>query len=369
MSESRLVEEPREDVPEPGSQPTYAQVDELQAQVEQLRQKVTEQEAPRRTGRKWAIGLLIVLGCLLLASANVVMWLRDVVLDTDTWVATVAPLTKNEVIVNAFSTYVVGDLFQAIDVEQIAYEALPEAFRPLTGPLVSVIEDLARDTVATIIQTNQFNAIWTALNRAAHTTVMEVLRREGDYLYLKQGQLVLDLSDPLDFLQNTLDLGSLGLFPEQDWGRFVLLESKQVAALQQALDLIDTLGWLLPVLSFAALLAAWLISLWRRQTLQWIGVGVVITMALSLAAFILAEPAVLSYVTMPILRAVAGEIWKILLRGLAVQTVILALIGALLAVAAWLAGPSTQAAAIRNGVGSWSSRREKEKAPAQVASN
>jgi hypothetical protein len=177
---------------------------------------------------------------------------------------------------------------------------------------------------------------------------MGVLRGSGDLLYLREGQLTVDLSDALGFVTDTFNLGDLA--PLQDiQTRFVILESRQVAVVQQILGLIDGVGLVLPLLALVSLFLAWLISLWRRRTVMWIGIGVGITMVLSLVAFALTQPAVLVSIADPFVRLLAGEIWNVVVRGLYVQTILVLVIGLLLIAGAALAGPSPQAIAIRTG--------------------
>lgn len=359
MSNGNAERDPQGDLAETQEQlaAANAEIEEMHAELTELRRRAADDEVAgrgqRHLGRRWAVGLLIVLGCIVLAGANVSVWLRDVVLDADAWVAAVGPLSQNEVIVNTVSVYVVGELFDALDVEQVVREALPDPLNLVSGPLVGVLEDLVRDTVASVIESDQFNAVWVAVNRTAHEVVIGVLRGGTDYLYIKDGQLTLDFSDIFDSIQSTLDLESLGLFADQDGGKFVIFNSYQVAMLQQVLAIIDTVGLWLPILALAAFVAAWLLSLWRRRTILWIGVGVAITMGLTLLLFSLVQPMVLASIVDPIIRLVAGEILKVVLNGLVLQTVLLLIIGLLIAVGAELAGPHPRAVAIRTTVSGW----------------
>jgi len=335
-----------------------ADVEALHAEVADLRQQVAESEADKQaskhTGRRWVVGLLILLGCVLLAGGNAALWVRDVVLDTDTWVSTVAPLPQSEVVAGTLSTYVVGEVFDAVDVEAVAQEALPDEFAMLSGPLVGVLQDLAGDTVTKLIQSDQFNAVWVTANRAAHTLAMEALRGDRSLLYLEDGALTFDLSDVFATIENTLGLQKLGLFAgEENPGKIVLFTSQQVALVQQVLAVIDTVGSLLPLLALVTFVIAWLVSLWRRRTLMWIGIGVVITAALSLVVIAIAQPVVLAAILDPLYRALADEIWDVILNGLIWQTVLLGILGLLIALGAWVAGPSGQAVAIRTEVGGW----------------
>jgi hypothetical protein len=335
----------------------------LQAEVENLRQQVATQDNGKENkhlGRRWAVALLVLFGTILFFAANGVLWLRGVVLDTDDWVATVGPLTQNEVIVDAVSKYVVGGLFEVIDAQTLVQEVLPEELTFLSGPATLAVEGLVQDIVSTIVQSDEFTAVWTAVNRAGHQTILSVLRGDGNLAYMQEGQLVLDLSDVFDFIQQTLALDGLENIVGDDWGKFVLLENSQVAALQQVLSVLDAIGLLLPIAAIALFVIAWAISLWRRKTVLWIGVSIVITMILSLLLLAVAKPLVLASIVEPIVRVVAGELWTVVFRLYIIQTFILMIIGFLIAVGAALAGPHPRAVAFRTGAGErWNNLRKK----------
>jgi hypothetical protein len=364
MSNEASEQDPYENT-ETASQPlsTPADIESLQAELAELRRQMAEVEAEKAAqGHRWrrfAVALLIALGCIVAIGANAVFWLRGTILNTNDWVATVAPLSRNEVIVNTLSGYVVAEVFDAIDVEQVAQELLPERIGFLSRPLVGALQDAVGDVVANIIKSDQFNAVWVTVNRAAHELAIGILRGDGQFVYVQGGQLTVDLSDLFAFLQSTLGLEDLGLFADREWGKFVLLESQQVAALQQALATLDAVGLFLPFLALALLVVAWLLSLSRRRTLLWIGAGIAITMAVTLFLLALAQPMVLTSIADPLFRALAGEIWDIITRGLVIQTILLLVIGLLIATGATLAGPHPRAVAIRVGIRNGLSRLAK----------
>ncbi|MGD8474796.1 MAG: hypothetical protein PVH59_11770 [Anaerolineae bacterium] len=340
-------------ISEGSGRPAPAQdVEAMQAELIQLRRQVDEHQvaasARQHRGRGWAVGLLIVLGLILLAAGSITFWLRGTVLNTNRWVRAVGPLSQNETVANAVSMYVVDGLFDLVDVDQAIGELLPPEYDFLSGVMAGSLQNLAEDAGTSLVQSDQFNTVWVGLNRTAHRAIMGVLRGRGDLVYLREGQLTVDLSDAFGFVTDSFNLGDLA--PLQDiQTRFVLLESRQVAVAQQALGLIDGVGLLLPLLALVSLFLAWLISLWRRRTVMWIGVGVTIAMILSLVAFALTRPVVLVSIPDPLVRLLAGEIWGVVVRGLYVQTILVLVLGLLLIAGAALAGPSPRAVAIRTG--------------------
>jgi hypothetical protein len=330
---------------------SQTELEALQAEVIELRRQVAEAKtAKEERGHGWrrfAVILLIVLGSIVAMGATVTLWARAVVLNTDAWVRTVGPLSQNEVIVDAVSSYVVGEVFVAIDAEQVAQDLLPPDLTFLSTPLVSALRDVVRDVVTRLIASDQFNAVWVGVNRTAHQVIIGALRFDEGPLSLKGGRLVLDLSGPFAFIEDRLGLDALDLFADKDWGEFVLFESQQVAMLQQALAMLDAVGLILPFLVLALYLVAWLISLWRRQTVLWIGVALAVAMVLLLVVLALAQPMLLAAIADPLMRAVTGEIWKVVTRGLIYRTIFALVIGVIMAAAAALAGPHPQAVAFR----------------------
>ena len=348
-----------------------ADVEKLQAEVAELQRQLADseavKEAPRHTGRKVAVALLVLLGCILLAVANLTFWLRGTALNTNRWVAAVGPLSQNPVIADAVSDLVVKQLSAAVDLEGAAGEILPPEFSGFSGPLALVLGDLVADAVSTIVQSDQFHEVWLAVNHTAHRILVGVLRGDGSLLSVSEGQVTVDLSDMFGFVQQTLGLGDLDLFGEADAGKLVLFSNENLAALQRAVALLDTVGLVLPLLAIAALVIAWLVSLWRRSTLLWIGVGVAVAMALSLVLYVLARPMALASVLDPYFRAIAGEIWKTVVRGLYIQSIFLLVVGVLIALGAWLAGSHPRAVATRSTFQGWWNNLKKRGAAEEQA--
>jgi hypothetical protein len=354
MSNENEVQDPVEDQEEAQPQ-AEADVEAMQAELADLRRQVAEVEEIKKgqthRWRRFAVVMLILLGSLVIIAANLAFWMRGTILNTDRWVNTVGPLTQNEVIVNTLTGYVVAEVFEAVNVQQVAQDILPERVAFLSGPLTSALQDAVRDTVSEVVRSDEVNAAWIAVNRTAHRFVISVLRGEGDVVYVRGGQLTLDLSDLFGSIESLVGLEELGLFEgRDDMGKFVLLESQQVAAVQSALALLDGMAWLLLIVALVLYFIAWLVSLWRNNTILWIGAGVAIVMALTLLLLAIAQPLVLAYIVDPVIRAFAGEIWGLILRGLIIQTILVGIVGLLIALGAWLAGPHSRAVAIRNGV-------------------
>jgi hypothetical protein len=301
----------------------------------------------KHTGRKIVVALLVILGCLILILASMAFWARFTLLNTNGWVNAVGPIPQNQVLAQSISTYLVGELFQEVDVNQAVTEMLPPNFQMLSAPLSGALQSLVQDTITSFIQSDIFNAVWVGVNKNVHAVVVGVLRREGDLVYLQSGQLVVDFSELVDFIKSTFGLDEINLDRINN-GRIVLLESQKVAVLQEVVHYLDTLGLLLPILSLVFYAAAWFVSLWRRVTIFWIGIAVAITMLISLIIYEVIQSAIFISITDPLASIIGREIWDVVTAGLTTQTILIMVIGILIAVGAWLAGPNPKAVAFRS---------------------
>ncbi len=318
----------------------------------------------RHTGRKWAVGILIFLGVILLILANVAFWAYFTLLNTPGWVAAVGPLSKDPAVAELVGQYAVGALFDQVDVQGLAEESLPPELQILAGPLTMGLEQLADEAVTRLIMTDAFNSVWVAVNRTGHGIVMDILKGRGDRLYFQEGDLVLDFSDIVGsvsgFLQDKLGVEDVNLFPQAGGGRLVLMSSYQVAVLQEVVSYLTAVGLLLPLLTLVAFGAAVWVSLWRRQTVIWIGSVMAVAMLVSLIAFSGVRSAVLVSIQDPFLRELGRAIVNVVTQGLMVQTIFFLIVGLLLIIGGWQAAPDS---ALRK----WeASRKEKEAAKAAL---
>jgi hypothetical protein len=303
--------------------------------------QVETQDNNGHTGRKWGVGILILLGVFLLTLANVAFWAWFTLINTNGWVAAVGPLTQDPAVAGMISQNVVSEIFEQVDIEATAEEALPPKLQMFAGPLVVGLEQLADQAVNALIVSDGFNTVWVGVNRVGHTAVMNVLKGEGDRLYFQDGNLTLDFNDIYNYVEDRFGVSDLNLVPQAEEGRLVIMSSNQVAVLQEVVSYLNAIGLLLPLLTILVFVVAVWVSLWRRQTTMWIGIAMVITMFISLIFFSGARSYVLTSVQEPYLRELGRAIVNVLTHGLMVQTIFLLIVGVLLIVGAWQAAPDS----------------------------
>jgi hypothetical protein len=213
------------------------------------------------------------------------------VLDTDSYVETVAPLAKNEDIQEALSFRVSAIILDAIDFRQQAEDALPARAGFLAAPIESGVRVLVQDVIDELVSTQAFERLWEDVNRLGHEDVVAVLTGEGnDTLDTAGGKVVVRLGpiaeEVLKRLDDILGTDLQNSIPDERLdGEFVLVESDQLADLQDEINLFDRLSWLIPILTIALLAASVIISRPRRLAFRRLGIAIVVPMTISLLLY------------------------------------------------------------------------------------
>jgi hypothetical protein len=300
--------------------------------------------------RRALVAILVILSVLLVPLAGLSVWVRNLVLDTDRYVDTVAPLAENEVITNQIANRLTDRLFAEVDVQQEAQEVLPERAAFLAGPISSGVESFAREAAKRVLASDQFETIWRNANERAHEAVDEVLTGEGENVSVEDGRVVLNLSAVIDNVVERLNERGVTVFDSlaenQKNLQVELFDAGQIESARTAVRLLDRVRIVLVVLVFVLLGVALALSGNRRRTLIRWGIGLVVAMAVTAALLALGRSA---FVNAAENRDAAGAVFDILVRFLRNGIRVIAVFGIIIALAAFLTGPSRLAVRIRQG--------------------
>ena len=169
-----------------------AELERLRAEVADLRSQVAAApgvaEPPpvvpptrprRQRWRSVVATLLIVIGCVLAPLSVAAVWAKNLVTDTDRYVATVTPLASDPAIQNAVANKITTEIFARLDVQGItnqAVDALAERGLPpriatqlhaLSEPLASGVQSFVRDEVGKFVASDAFKDAWVTANRSS----------------------------------------------------------------------------------------------------------------------------------------------------------------------------------------------------------
>ena len=276
----------------------------------------------------------------------------------------------------ALAVWATQQITQAVDTETIFTELLPSKAQPLAAPLSTAVDSFISQAALKFFPSDAFVKIWTVANRNAHADIIKVLQGKGA-VSIKDGKVQLDLlpgrrrgaarrstTAPTDG-SRARSTSVTDLTPDQaraklsqalgrplpaDFGTITVFEKQQLSTVQKAVQLFNQLGIRVGDRSRSLLIAAaFAVAPDRRRIAIWVG--------LSAAGFLVAFRAVganigpsgreadrrcPSTVTQP--RRSSAACW----RATSTSRSIALLIGLVVALIAFLAGPGRYAVAIRS---------------------
>jgi hypothetical protein len=302
--------------------------------------------------RRWTAGALIVISCILVPLSVLAIWVRNQILNTDRYVANVKPLATNPSVINTAATNVTNALFERVDVQHVAEEALPPRASFLAAPITSGLREVVEQATIRIMESDQFQKIWIDANRAAHEQLVHALTNQGKAVTTENGKIVLDLSALLTRVRDQLVANGLTIFrriPVSELNmKIELADAQQLERAQTATRLLNRLSWLLPVLAILCLIGGLLLSPhWRRSLIRW-GIGAAFAVALIGIGVSVGRSIYLDAVTSPQLpRDTAAAVFDTLVRFLREGVRLMIAVAVIVAIAAWVTGPTAVATRIR----------------------
>ena len=213
--------------------------DELVAE-EELLAEGEEPTQPTKNKHGWLVWLLIILASLVAIGSGLNVWVQRQILDTDEWVEASEELLADDEVRGALSAFLVDELYESVDVSAELEELLPEDLSGLAGPLSAALRGPATDGVDRLLSTSAARDIWSTANRAAHETLVAILKDEGTLVSTSGGVVTLDLGELVGNLGEELGLSGdlLDKLPE-DAGQIVLFESEELDTAQNVVRVIE----------------------------------------------------------------------------------------------------------------------------------
>ncbi len=366
-----------------------AELERLRAEVVALRAATAGGGAgSRRAGcagrsTRWTVSVALVVLASLLGIVSVVSrYVRSELLDTDRYVETVAPLASEPAVQDAVGERVTTEIFTRLDVQEVAEDALsrltelgaPEVVTGLAAPLADQVESFVEERVNEFLASPEFAELWEDANRTAHAEVKAVLTGEtGDVVSVEDGVIRVDVGPVVSAVRDRLVDRGLDLasnIPDVS-ATFTLVESQQLESAQRYVRILDDVATLVPFVALAVAAAAVLVSPNRRRGLLMAALGIGLGMVALALALALVRAWYLSNATGEVLPTDAAiDIARTLLAPLRLAMRAVLVLGLVVAIGAFLAGPSGPARWLRSLGGrvraATRSRLEGEREPSPV---
>jgi hypothetical protein len=325
----------------------------LRSENEALRDQLDTRRTKGPLWRRILAGVLAVLAIVAVVAATQSVWVKRTLQDEDRFVATFQSLPQNEAVAGVLSIRVANGVVEAAGVEVWLNETLPGELGFLASSLTTAIEDLITGLANEVVQSDAVASAWTATLRVTHKAVSAVLTGNDGALVAVEGKVAIDLDQVGAVVVDRVKATGLDL-PDFDvsLGQVVLYENEDLAAAQAVAQIIDTLGWFLPLLALVLIGGAIWTSPSHRGMTQFLGFGTALALLLSLATFRIGRQATINGIDDELGREAAGAVWDIVLVPMVQSTWALLVLAFIIGLFAWVTGPTERAGRVRD----WASR-------------
>src|SRR5271168_4895322 len=328
---------------------------------------------PAWHSRHWLINAMFALAVLVGIFAVLAVWINRQVLDTNTWTNTSSQLLADPTIQAAVGSLLVNELFNSVDVADELKSVLPSQVAGLAAPATAGLRSLAIRVAPQVLSTAVVQKSWRLANRTAQLQLLRILNGGSRAVSTNNGEVSLQLHPLLVQLAAQLGLqqqlatvqsklqGStgasarstvqqkLGVALPESSASIVILSSSQLKTAQNIVKAIRGLAFVLPTIAFLLLIGAvWLADGFRRialRTAGWclVAVGLIVIVARR----VLADALVNSLVKVPADRPAVHQVFAIGTTLLYDAAIALVTYGLAIVLAAWIAGPTRPACALR----------------------
>lgn len=310
-------------------------------------------------GRRIAAGALATLGLLLVPAAVMAHWATVQLVETERFVATLAPLADDPVVQDRIIIEVSSLVDEQVDISAVTAELLSglgealelgdrarDALDLVSEPIAAGVRALVEDVVGEVVRSPAFSAAWASSVELLHRQTILLLSGSPDSsleldrdgtLRLPLGPIVADVRAAL--IAEGVPFAAA--IPATDRS-IVIAEVPNLALARVVFQLGVTVGTWLPWITAGLLIGALLLAPRRPAMLRTLGVLAVVVTGLIAIGFALARTALTAYVG-PESSAIAGVLYDAVL-GYAVSTITALVAAAALAgLVGWWLGASPTA--------------------------
>jgi hypothetical protein len=306
--------------------------------------------------------VLIVVGCLLAPLSVVAVWTANQVSNTDRYVANIEPLIHEPSIQQALTDDITRQITVRLNVRGLATQAagaldqrgltrVGALLNSFSGQLASAVNGFIHTQVAKIVASPQVAQLWVTVNRHAHAQLVKALSGQGSgAITISNGQVVLGLGPFIDTVKSRLAARGLTLvnnIPPVN-PTLALFSAKYLVKAQTGYRLLNDLKIVLPILTLVLLGLGVYVARSHRRALIGAGLGLAVSMVVLGLGLAIFRGIYLGSVPPRVLPAdAAAVLYDTLVRFIKDGLRVLLVTGLIVAIAAFLTGPSVTAVRTR----------------------
>jgi hypothetical protein len=259
--------------------------------------------ADRRRVPLWLSVVVLALTCLSLLASTLAVWIDATLLNTDRFVALVAPIGHDSQVIDGMSRYVADQVVVALAIPQRTASALPASGQFLVRPLEQSVHNFVLTRTAALLSNDKLQTTRYGLVRSLHAELVTALRGQSSTVTITNGALTVDLLPLIAAALRQLQQADHGLVPSRlaiptltgaqspqqerqalaralgvplapDFGMVTLLHSDRLTTVQRLVSVLDALRVILPVVTLALVVAAIWTAADRRRALLLLGIGI-----------------------------------------------------------------------------------------------
>jgi hypothetical protein len=339
------------------------------AELERLRAETAELHAhppARRRRFSWRAvvsAVLIVLGCIIAVPAVLGSWAALEVSNTDRWVATVEPLIHDPAIQNVLADRITNQITSQLNITGTINQASAQlndkgltrisALLKSFGPqIASSVTGFIHSTVHTVISSQAMATAWVQVNTVAHQALVKVLSGQGGgAVSVVNGQIVLNLGPLIVVAKQDLIAHGFSLASQIPpvSPTIALFQAKDLGKAQSLYRLVKATRIVLIVLTLLLLGAGVYVARGRRRALIGAGLGLAGSMLVLAIGLLIARSIYLSSVPSSVLPAdAAAAAFDAFVHFIKVTLRVVLAVGLVVALGAFVTGPSRMAVQIRS---------------------
>ncbi|UJA21235.1 hypothetical protein HJD18_14115 [Thermoleophilia bacterium SCSIO 60948] len=302
-----------------------------------------------RPGHPRVALVLVWIASLTLLLSTFGIWADRQLFETSSWTETTNELLAEPEVTDALADYLVAQLYEAVDVEELLAARLPDEADALAAPAGAALRRGALEIAGTALASGEVQALWTEANESAHGLLIDVLEGGGEGVSTEEGVVTLDLGALLARLSSELGLpGELSSRIPPGTAELEVLRSDELATAQSAVTTFKRLAWALVIATLLLYAVAIAIAgARRRETVRAIGLGAIAACGLALLLRQWAGTAVVDELAQTTARPAAETTWEVGTSMLAEIAQAGVAYGIAIVFGAWLAGPTALATSAR----------------------
>ncbi|WP_158865524.1 hypothetical protein [Leifsonia sp. AG29] len=327
--------------------------------------------APHKRSWAWTLlsVVLIVIGSVLAPVAVVASWAKVQLTDTDTFVATYAPLADDPAVQSYVTDQVVTVVQQKVDIPKLTSQVIDgitglgtgpvatKALNALKEPMAQGIVSLLHDTVANFVRSDTFKQVWQEALRATHKQFVATMQNNPQSAVTigANGSIGIQLGPIIERVKQALidrGLTFASQIPAVN-PTVTVAQKSSVPTLQLLYGVALAAGSWLPWIAIGFLALGVVVARRRALALVWASIGLALAMLVVLALVGTGRLLFQASVTPSLMpSAVAQTLYGTVsdaMRDTAIAVLVLAIAVALVG---WYAGPFAFARRLRGFFGS-----------------